>query len=372
MSSEADPLWREARKASFENGNIGLWFERFARGWTMSGRRIAFDAASWIRETSRLVAAQNRDPGFAAEVREMAERRERMVRELGGAALVARTSAPLTVGTGREHPAGRGFLWHPVMGVPWLPGSTVRGLVRTWARLRHRRGPENRRAARLFGGPARPGGVLFLDALPLRPVGVRFDVRTSHHPGYHREGEMPGDWMDPEPTPFLSVDRGARFLFSVLPRGSDGDRLCLTAIDWLVEALDWVGAGAMTSAGYGRMRREREVRPPVRKRPAPPEDARLLRKEWRESPWSTDVFVDRAAVFLGRFERPSPAAIELLRGRMEELWPGILRDPGARRGKNRDRYRYKERPRALVARLRDLASPGEPAGEEGADPGGEP
>jgi CRISPR-associated protein Cmr6 len=33
---------------------------------------------------------------------------------------------------GNPHPVEKGFLWHPTLGTPSLPGSGVKGLVRAW------------------------------------------------------------------------------------------------------------------------------------------------------------------------------------------------------------------------------------------------
>ncbi len=380
MAEDGIPLCREGRLAAFQDGNAGLWCDKFARGWEdlSDPRRIRFLSGAWIGEAERLAGEQSRQEGFREELRERIERRERMVEALGGQALLARCAAPLAIGLDREHPSGRGFQWHPLYGIPWLPGSSVKGLVRRWSRLR-RQGPAKGRdpSERILGRPRRAGSVIFLDALPARPVRLRREARTPHYPDYHRKGLPPGDWMEPEPLPFLAVERGALFHFSLLPAPDDPDapRLCRTALGWLAEALDWVGIGALASLGYGRMSKERILafRKDAPQVKPPPPEAAWLEERWRQEPWSSHRFTEEAHAFLERFPGAGPEAIGMLLGRMDALWPGIREDPEGRRGRKGDKHRFKPRQRKLAALLlaRLEPPPGEPAAEEGADPGSE-
>lgn len=61
--------------------------------------------------------------------------------------------------------------------------------------------------------------------------------------------------MDPNPIPFLTVDKEQVFLFTVAPRERDDavSRSDLeTVLQWMDEALANIGAGAKTATGYGR------------------------------------------------------------------------------------------------------------------------
>jgi CRISPR-associated protein Cmr6 len=113
------------------------------------------------------------------------------------------------------------------------------------------------------------GAFLFFDALPLeRPV-LTPDVMTPHMGDWYAEGgkqgnkldpgKVPADWHDPVPVPFLVVKQ-ASFLFSVAPREGLAEYEIKQAIQDMPQvmtelgnALTWLGIGAKTAVGYGRM-----------------------------------------------------------------------------------------------------------------------
>ncbi|HHX86956.1 MAG TPA: type III-B CRISPR module RAMP protein Cmr6, partial [Firmicutes bacterium] len=131
-----------------------------------------------------------------------------------------------TTGLGLNNPVENGMAWHHNLGVPYLPGSSVKGLVRSWVEqwLDHSSQDE---INRIFGPrgtrdneePIKGvGSIIFFDALPVTPVRLAADVMTPHYQKYYSGSEPPGDWQDPNPIPFLTVDEGQAFLFAVAPR----------------------------------------------------------------------------------------------------------------------------------------------------------
>jgi CRISPR-associated protein Cmr6 len=99
------------------------------------------------------------------------------------------------------------------------------------------------------------GSVIFLDAIPVRPVQLRGDVMTPHYVPYYQKSDPPGDWHSPVPIPFLVVAPGQEFLFGIMPRNPMKDKMdCLRAKNWLIRALEYIGAGAKTAVGYGRFK----------------------------------------------------------------------------------------------------------------------
>lgn len=87
------------------------------------------------------------------------------------------------------------------------------------------------------------------------PVQLVAEVMTPHYGPYYqakRADVAPGDYHDPNPIPFLAVEKGTAFLAGILPRSpSDADD-AKQARAWLLEALQEIGAGAKTATGYGR------------------------------------------------------------------------------------------------------------------------
>jgi len=132
-------------------------------------------------------------------------------------------------------------------------------MVRAWAESWIDPEPNNDVLHRIFGArgeetrqSSQVGSVIFLDALPTKPVQLRADVMTPHYAPYYQDATgatPPADWHSPTPIPFLVV---STFQFGVLPRRSDASADVETVRGWLTDALGAIGAGAKTAVGYGR------------------------------------------------------------------------------------------------------------------------
>jgi CRISPR-associated protein Cmr6 len=238
------PLYRESIDVQrVESGNAGLWYDKFCNLWpaqpepTKPG--LGTEKASWIKQVTV------RPVGDAELLHDHYARRSQLVERSGGRLLCVRTTSRLVTGLGRAHPVENGFAWHPILGTPYLPGSSLKGLLRAWALT-----AQIEVDARL-GTPGGRGDVMLLDALPLVPVQLELDVMTPHYGDYYGSDKPPGDWMSPTPVPFLVVAPGAAFHFALLPRGEQA-RVSLDELEqWLLGALGELGAGAKTAVGYG-------------------------------------------------------------------------------------------------------------------------
>ncbi len=194
--------------------------------------------------------------GTSRQIDECASRLMRLIDRRGGRSAVFTSESRFVTGLGRSHPVENGFAWHPTLGTPYLPGSSVKGLVRAWARLDADPLPSRETVERLLGDRGAAGGVSFLDAVPIAPVQLEADVMTPHYAGW-TSTEPPGDWRSPGPIPFLIAAAKTPFLFGIVPclAGTDDLR---TVMSWLCSALAWNGAGAKTAVGYGRFGRDDE------------------------------------------------------------------------------------------------------------------
>lgn len=269
-------LHRKARQAeprlAKPGGNAGLWWNKFCNAWRsnfigleepLRESRGESGKLAWINTLagSRL--------GDETLLREYADRRERLVKAMGGKTVTPDLQARFVAGTGIEHPVEAGMLFHHTLAVPFLPGAAVKGVTHAWAKWPGN-DPESA-ATRIFGAPGengRRGGavgsVIFLDALPMSPVRLVAEVMTPHYSNWyqsdlaHIEQYPPADWYDPTPIPFLAVAENQRFAFAVIPNPHDAvtEEAARTdlplALDWLTDALKWLGAGAKTAVGFGR------------------------------------------------------------------------------------------------------------------------
>ena len=241
------------------DGHAGLWFDKFCNrwqatygSWTMSSQGKGSNSKlDWIRSVT------DGPIGTKGQIDESALRLARLIHRRRGRAAIFTTEARFVTGLGRSHPVENGFAWHSTLGTPYLPGSSVKGLVRSWAEMDAEPRPDAMTRERLLGAPGKVGGMCFLDAVPIAPVRLEADVMTPHYAGWS-EHDPPGDWRSPNPVPFLATAAGTSFLFGIIPCQAveNGDLDTVSA--WLRSALAWAGAGAKTAVGYGRFRHDDE------------------------------------------------------------------------------------------------------------------
>ncbi|NNJ85013.1 MAG: type III-B CRISPR module RAMP protein Cmr6 [Gammaproteobacteria bacterium] len=268
------------------DGHAGLWYERFFDRYREDWSLWDNSKQDWIAtvagdDTKGRACGSSENTLTAA-----ADRQRELIRALGGEPRCFKTEWRFVTGLGLPHPVENGFLWHPTLGVPYLPGATVKGLVRSWVEVWDKLDEDDKlnekaRRARLkfwFGSEGKEpeyaenfmtGGFIFFDALPVTPPCLVADVMTPHMGKWYAQGsdigniaaepeKVPADWHDPVPVPFLVV-RDASFLFGIAPRPHPDPVVRQRMVDELPDvldalknALDWLGAGAKTAVGYGR------------------------------------------------------------------------------------------------------------------------
>ncbi len=237
------------------NGNQGLYYNKFFNQWGGGFNQVTKPSGNFV---GGKMAWVERFKGQVSGVSAASKRIHDLAEALKGCSASYSTTAPFITGMGLEHPVENGFLWHHTLGVPYLPGSSIKGLMRAWAE--HWEG-EKAEASRIFGSAAEgegAGTIIVFDALPIGQLTLMAEVLTPHDGGWRNstdtENKAPSDWISPVPIPFLAVAPGAVFQFSIAPRpgSKTADKDVSAAMVWLGEALDWLGAGAKTSSGFGR------------------------------------------------------------------------------------------------------------------------
>lgn len=239
-------------KASPGSTHASLWFDRYfdARGGNDARRTL-------MAETAQLGVPQAYGVFF--------ERYKAALLEQAGIRLaLAEVQGRMIVGIGNERVAEIGITLHHTYGVPYIPGSALKGMAAAYARgwldgfAAPTAAPENEPVLTpytvLFGAQDSMGYITFFDALyipgsakndqPLAP-----DVITVHHPDYYvgDNPAPPADWDNPNPVPFLTAT--GRYLVALA-----GPELWVdTALSIVGMALRDIGIGAKTAAGYGRM-----------------------------------------------------------------------------------------------------------------------
>ena len=197
------PLYRNAAQeppSRDARGHAGLWFDKFYNRWPIEESTVKLEATSPSRDKNpklewiQTLAGAN-TIGARDLIEETVFRLMRLIESRNGRATVFATESRFVTGLGRSHPVENGFAWHPTLGTPYLPASSVKGLVRSWAKAE---GVAPTEQQRLFGGLNRRDYV-FLDAVPVAPVHLEADIMTPHYAGWS-DDDPPGDWCSPIPT----------------------------------------------------------------------------------------------------------------------------------------------------------------------------
>lgn len=383
-------------------GHAGLWFERFYDRYqhdftdTKDGEGAFL---SWLKDFQHKA-------GDADMLDAALERQMMLVAGLGGDSAVFKSSWHYVSGMGYPHPLENGFNWHPVWGVPYLPASGLKGLVRSWVEAwefaddnTEEQQAKQKCLLDWFGSvskdpddsAAHTGKVIFFDAIPLRPVMLTTDIMTPHMGDWYAKGgdirdvnrdadKIPADWHSPNPIYFLSAKEPA-FMVSVAPRNAlVADDVDMTLVMQCVsDALEWLGAGAKTAVGYGQFERDDEwtaqrkekQQQQLEQQKTEQQQAAALsglsgvareliqfsqHENWEDKNAFLRIGENDIESWLEKLaEEPDPAAVGHLRELFELHFakPSLLSDPGATAGK-KNKPVFKPRARALGERFLEI------------------
>lgn len=191
---------------------------------------------------------------------------------------------------------------HHVYGIPYLPASSIKGVVRSWvirncfwkeeagegkrSKVSEEAAMQDPLFAHIFGKDtsgsdkqAQQGHIIFFDAFPQSAPVIEPDIMNVHYPKYYGGTGLPVDYDSPNPIPFLTVGKcdinGKPLLFKFYIACKnvekqikiDGPMITKaegklssqsTILDivgyWLHSALTSHGIGAKTAVGYGYMK----------------------------------------------------------------------------------------------------------------------
>ncbi len=212
---------------------------------------------------------------------------------------IAETQGRMVVNLGAESVAEVSLALHHTYGLPYIPGTALKGLAAHYANSNMgaawKKGTDAYKA--IFGTGKTAGYVTFHDALLIPEDGNRKplqkDTVTGHHQDYNKGDNVPpADWDSPTIIPFISVH--GKFLIAI----SGDEKAKPVAMEILRLALLNEGIGAKTSSGYGRMEFEshagdilKDTHLPTSTTPENPEESydvmkkRLLKNEDPPAGW---------------------------------------------------------------------------------------
>lgn len=267
------PLYDGSEKAQKESdSHNGLWFERFFNryndAWEITP---TVEKASAKQEWINTVTSG--DCGNTNQLEAYALTQRQLCSAHNGASLVFKNDWHFVTGMGIAHPVENGMSWHPTLGTPYLTGAAVKGLVRAWVEQWAGLTEEEVEATchKWFGSDNKApeeqkldnkaGDFIFFDTVPIKPVKLACDIMTPHMGEWYSNGgeissdtyakTLPADWHNPNPIPFLVV-KETSLQFCIAPRVESAKSELKNVLEALKMALEHLGAGAKTAAGYGR------------------------------------------------------------------------------------------------------------------------
>lgn len=196
--------------------------------------------------------------------------------------ITAQSIAPFVTGTGIEHPLENGMAFLNPYGLPYLPGSGVKGVLRRAAEelaggdWGDKQDWDEPAIDVLFGKETESGdtetahsrgALIFWDVFP-KCDRLAVDIMNPHHSDYYQGNTPPTDCGQPIPIFFLTVPENSGFTFHVqcdrsrLPEDWSADRWRALLEAAFAHAFDWLGFGAKTAVGYGAMCQPKPETPP--------------------------------------------------------------------------------------------------------------
>jgi CRISPR-associated protein Cmr6 len=261
------PLYKEIARSELNqrpaDAHAGLWFDKFCNRWYLVDWKVVKETDKWElkKKKQSWIETVTGRVGDQRQLEEAVHRVQQLLKVRSGRWIEMKTTSRFVTGLGLSNPVENGFAWHHTLGTAYLPGSSIKGLVRAWATDWESIKKET--IDRIFGyepsttspsAESHAGSVIFLDAIPIAPVKLELEIMTPHYVLYYQDPKkyLPHDWYAPIPIPFLTVAEGQTFLFGLMPRTKEGEQDLHMVEEWLKEALKWIGVGAKTAIGYGR------------------------------------------------------------------------------------------------------------------------
>lgn len=320
----------------------------------------------------QVTAMSRRDKELAANLLARQRHLGNMAGDASMVCLEALATAPFTTGLGNEHPLENGFAFLNPYGLPYLPGSGVKGVLRQAAREladgewgdRHGWSKDCNFQLRLndgnisfstldalFGLQSEDpqtqhlrGALTFWDVIPqIKGDSLAVDIMTPHQSHYYQKTDRkagnsasPHDSGQPNPISFLTIPPGSGFAFHVqcdldhlhriAPELAADERwkAMLTAAFEL--AFQWLGFGAKTAVGYGSMQTDpaAAARQEAARRKAEEEAAKRAAAEARDAELAQLSPLDRGIrEFLdGRPDKNQSELSALIGALKKDHWTG--------------------------------------------------
>ena len=249
------------------NGNAGLYFYKFFNQYEADFSEVKKAKKDEKSPKHKFLDVFSELADSTSTLQAAALRQIALTETLGGVWFIASNTdaSPFVTGTGNSHPVENGFLWHHTLSTPYMQGSAVKGIMRSWLENQLGYGVDeddnHSELKRYFGSETKEssdnqgGNLIFFDALPIAQPKLKVEIMTPHMGDYYADKgkTAPADWHSPNPIPLLAVEQ-ISLLFCIAPRLGKIDAQELAQLSTALQnALANMGAGAKTQTGFGRL-----------------------------------------------------------------------------------------------------------------------
>jgi len=300
---------------NFRDASPGMRFGMYLALWSRNHQKLTFKDENKVAALTQAQRLTKRDQQIIKSLLDRQKAAFCSKHQPEALCLIAKSIAPFTTGLGNEHPLENGFAFLNPYGLPYLPGSGVKGVLRQAARelasgeweqthgwradqtTPFMQGQDDRRKPvqdkngqsvllsqldLLFGREVRDGdsdhlrgALTFWDVIPqIAGNSLAVEIMTPHQSHYYqqknkRKSVSPHESGSPTPISFLTVPPNSHFSFHVTcdtallarraPDLVENDywKTLLTAA--FEHAFEWLGFGAKTAVGYGALNRDQQA-----------------------------------------------------------------------------------------------------------------
>jgi len=126
------PLYKAAINAKKGDGNLGLKFDKFFDKWTKNEKNEWKVGGDQKQAFLKDYAGKKGDEN---SINIFHKRQSKLSQHANGMTEYFQATDAFITGMGNSHPVGNGMRWHHTLGVPYLPATGLKGMLRQWFEL---------------------------------------------------------------------------------------------------------------------------------------------------------------------------------------------------------------------------------------------
>ena len=256
--------------------NFSLYSPRMVK-WKFSGKELKVDesAISELYEQSK--KSFSNVYVFLEKKKQMQDGLISAMKESGiqTFSFKVKSTSPFITGLGSGHPTETGMILDRNIGVPYIPASSIKGVLRLACALNlaeknveyKQKGivpDDDKTLIKYFGSMEQDeknqkrGQLMFLDSYPEKTPTLKVDILNPHFSKYYSgENQQPVETEAPVPVKFLAVKEGATFVFRCAFIPLQDETCNKEEIEAMFKtAFEKIGFGGKTSIGYGRFEKQ--------------------------------------------------------------------------------------------------------------------